>query len=498
MKRLLTVSVGTCVVLGIVSLLVFAPRKSRTRAMVEAAVAPPAPEAVVAPDVRVDQRRRRRLLPRYPGWWVAIGACLALGIVSGLGFWAFGLFVDPLEAEFGWSKSLLGGAVSISMLVSGLASPLVGRLVDRFKPRWIIFIGTAATVIGYLLMAGIQELWQFLALTAFLAFFRAWIFYVPFTTVVTRWFSRSRATAMGIATSGFGFGGLLFLPLTSELLALLGWRTTFIVIAAVVLLVIGLFAVLVHNDPRGRWAEYDALPAAPSLVAGDQGEGRFNSLSEILSAPIFWLVALGFSMFYFGQWAFLFHGPQVLQHGGLTTREAAVALAATGGLGVLVRLSTGAVLTRMMRLEYLAVGVLSIMAAALTVLAVGPAPVNVALFIVLWGIGSGLGPALEPLFVGRLFARGQYASVYGALDGIETVVSFPGPWLGGIGYDMQQSYVPALGLYSAALVIGAATFGVLPRAVQLRRRQIARSQQGIDGVQSVAEQRSPHLAPSAA
>jgi predicted MFS family arabinose efflux permease len=310
---------------------------------------------------------------------------------------------------------------------------------------------------------------QFLVLTAVLAFFRAWIFYVPFTTIITRWFSRSRATAMGIATSGFGIGGLLFLPLTSELLALIGWRGTFAVTALLVLVVIGAFAAFVRNDPPARWSEYEAAPAPLAGVAPEEGICRFGTLQQIYRSPIFWLTAAGFSMFYFGQWAFLYHGPQVMQHGGLSTREAALALAATGGLGVIVRLSTGAMLARLVRIEFLAAGVLGVMAVALGILATGTSMVSVPLFVVLWGVGSGLGPALEPLLVSRFFGRRHYASVYGALDGIETAVSFPGPWLGGVAYDVGHSYVPALALYAAALVVGAATFGLLPRAIDRRR-----------------------------
>jgi len=410
---------------------------------------------------------------RYPGWLVPIGACLALGIVSGLGFWAFGLFVDPLEAEFGWSKSILAGAVSVSMLASGLASPLVGRLVDRFQPRRIILIGTVASVFGYALMAAVQELWQFLVLTALLAFFRAFIFYVPFTTIITRWFSRSRATAMGIATSGFGIGGLIFLPLTSELLALFGWRTTFVIIAFLVLLVIGGFAALVRNDPPRAWTAHQAAPAPVAGVVPDEGLCRFTTLDQIYRAPVFWLMAVGFSMFYFGQWSFLFHGPQVLHEAGLSIREAAVAMAATGGLGVVVRLSTGALLARFVRIEVLAVAVLAIMAAALGILTTAAGSVGLLLFVLFWGVGSGLGPALEPLFVSRYFGRRHYATVYGALDGMETAVSFPGPWLGGLGYDVGHSYVPALALYGGALAVGAVTFGFLPRA--LRRQHTVAS-----------------------
>ena len=207
--------------------------------------------------------RFRSLRAIYPGWWLAIGTSLSLGLVAGMSFWAFGLFVDPLQAEFGWSGSVLGGAVSLSLLVSGLASPLVGRLVDRYQPRRVILIGSAATVLGYLLLAGVRELWQFLALMAFLAFFRAWIFYVPFTTLITRWFSRRRATAMGIATSGFGVGGLVFLPFMSELLSIAGWRAAFGIAALLVLVVNGLFVLFARNDPPQAMAARELANPTP-------------------------------------------------------------------------------------------------------------------------------------------------------------------------------------------------------------------------------------------
>ena len=404
-----------------------------------------------------------RLSAMYPGWWLAIGACFSLGVVAGMTFWAFGLFVEPLEAEFGWSRSVLGGAVSLSLLVSGLASQLVGRLVDRWQPRRVILVGSAATVLGYVLLASVQELWQFLALMAGLAFFRAWIFYVPFTTLVTRWFTRRRATAMGIATSGFGMGGLVFLPLMAEVLALVGWRATFVVAALLVLGINGLFVLLARNDPPEAWAGHEAPTGTGRAAAAAEGVYHFDTLRAIYRSPVFWLAASGFSLFFFAQWAFLYHAPQLLEHGGLSGRDAALALGLSGGLGVVLRLGSGAVLDRMVRLEMLAAGVLGVMALALLVLGTGASLPAVAGFVLLWGIGSGLGPALEPMLVGRLFGRKHYASVYGAMDGVDTVVSIPGPWLGGVAYDLSGSYLPVLVLYAVAFLAGGVGFALLPR-----------------------------------
>jgi MFS family permease len=408
-------------------------------------------------------RRTSQISGIYPGWWLAIGACLSLGMVAGMTFWSLGLFVDPLQLEFGWSRSLLGGVVSLSLLVSGVASPLVGRLVIRYKPRYVIIVGSLATGTCYLLLARVQQLWQFIFLIAVVAFFRAWIFYVPFTTLINRWFSRRRATAMGIATSGFGMGGLVFLPLVAEVLSVAGWRVTFLVCAGLVLAINGTFTTFFGNDPPQTWFGHEAIKEPSSLVTSPGHINRYESVQEIYRSPVFWFAAGGFGLFFFGQWAFLYHAPQLLISNGLSDRNAALVLGASAGIGVLVRLASGPLIDRLKRLEILAVGVLGIMALALLVLATGSSVLVLFSFALLWGIGSGLGPALEPMLAVRLFGSRHYALAYGALDGVDTVVSIPGPWLGGIAYDASGSYTPVLLLYAAAFVVGAVAFGCLPR-----------------------------------
>lgn len=404
----------------------------------------------------------------YPGWWVAVGTCLCLGLAAGMSFWTFGLFVGPLQAEFGWSRSAIAGATSLSLLVSAGASPLVGRLVDRYGPRGIILIGTVGTAAGYLLLSRIGELWHLFAVLGLLAFFRTWIFYIPFTTLITRWFTRRRATAMGIATSGFGLGGLVFLPLTAELLTAVGWRVAFVAAAALVALINGTFLLFVRNAPSAAWALREAGPGATTRALTD-GLWHFESVRAIVRAPVFWLLAAGFALFFFAQWAFLFHGPQLLERAGLTVRQAALVFSLAAGLGVFLRLSLGWALDRLQRFELVAVAVLGTMAVALLVLGLGTGTVLLAAFIVLWGVGSGIGPALEPILVARLFGRTHYGTVYGLLDGIDTMVAIPGPYLGGLLFDLTGSYGPVLALYGTAFAAGGGAFALIVRHAGQRR-----------------------------
>jgi MFS family permease len=405
----------------------------------------------------------------YPGWWLSIHACLSLGMVAGATFWGFGLFVEPLEHEFGWSRSITSGAISVTLLASGLASPIVGRLVDRFKPRVILAIGSAVTVVCYLALATIGELWQLLALLAVLAFFRTWIFYIPITTLITRWFPQRRATAMGIATSGFGMGGLLFLPLMALCITSVGWRETFLLTAALVVVINLPFLLFFRNDPSPKSLE--RLPGgALSAVSTDEGIFESETLNSVFRSPAFWLMSAGFALFFCAQWAFLFHAVPFMEDRGISARDAAVILSAAAGLGVALRLGSGFFVDRIQRYELLAVFVLLVMAGALIVAASGTAHGQLVEFVVLWGIGSGIGPLLEPMLVSRLFGRRHYASVYGAVDGVDTIVAIIGPWAGGLIFDASGSYVPVLLFYSGLFVAGAVAFVGVIAAVLARVR----------------------------
>ena len=114
----------------------------------------------------------RRLRHAYYGWWLLAGSVVAVALAAGTSFWSFGLYVDPLEQEFGWSRAQVAGGFSIAQLGAGFAAPLVGRWIDRYGPRRIILIGAVLTGASYLLLATTSELWQWFAYQSINAVFR--------------------------------------------------------------------------------------------------------------------------------------------------------------------------------------------------------------------------------------------------------------------------------------------------------------------------------------
>src|SRR5438034_8746617 len=92
--------------------------------------------------------------------WVVLATTTLVLLASGGVRAAIGVFIKPLEAEFGWSRTALSSAVAVSIALYGLTGPVVGRLADRWGPRWVLVIGVALVGIGTMLGAAVTQFWQ--------------------------------------------------------------------------------------------------------------------------------------------------------------------------------------------------------------------------------------------------------------------------------------------------------------------------------------------------
>ncbi len=406
----------------------------------------------------------------YPGWGVALGACLSLGMIFGATLWGFGLLIEPLEREFGWHRWVIAAAVTFTLLISGATSPLVGRLVDKFQPRLVIAVGSVGAALGFVLLSRVTNLWQFLVLLVIISFFRAWIDYVPFTTMVARWFPARRGTAMGIATAGFSMGGLLFLPVMAEIVSAWGWRTSFLAIAVMIIAVNGTFVALFSNRPPRKWSSYGIVAGREEGDEQTHGLLRFSALKETYRSSGFWLASAGFALFFCAQWAFVFHAVPLFGSAGFSPRAASIIVGASAGVGIIARIVFGALIDRARRLELLGAAMLLLTVCALAPLMAGVTPAAVGIFIVFWGVGTGIGELVEPMVVSRLFGLRSYGSVYGAIDGVETIAGSAGPALGVLALELTGSYNGVLGLDIAMLLLAACCLFLLTALARRRAR----------------------------
>lgn len=401
--------------------------------------------------------------PIFYGWWLLAGSVIAMALASGVSFWSFGLYIDPLEKEFGWSRAEVSLGFSISLLVSGLTGPFIGRWIDARGPRLAIIVGAALTAVTYVLLATTSELWQWYTFQSINAVFRQLMFYIPFQALIARWFDRRRGLALGILGTGFSLGGFVVVPLMRLVIDAVGWDGSFIFSGVVIVAVfLPMGVLLVRNNPTDVGAALDGEPAA-SQEPHEPRAFTGLTLGQTLRTPLFWVLALAMMLFFYGIFGWLVHQVPFFESVGVSRGVAAALVSIAAGLGILSRLAFGALADRIARLEVAAMGLLAFLMAATTTLMLDSGTAGIAVFLVFWIVGSGGGPLLEPLLLPRAFGLAHFGAILGTFGVIETVGMVISPAIAGAIFDSTGSYDWVLVMFLAAFGASLALFYVAAR-----------------------------------
>src|SRR5256885_11652562 len=161
----------------------------------------------------------------HPAWIVLGGVTLCMMAGSGLRS-VFGVYIRPMEAEFGWGRGALSGAAAISLLLLGAAGPFVGRLADRWGPRRVIVLALLLLGMGTIGSAFVQKLWHvYVTAGLFMALGAGGVALTTGSSVIARWFEGRRGLAIGIAAGGMSAGQLIVLPPAQAVTVYSGWRS---------------------------------------------------------------------------------------------------------------------------------------------------------------------------------------------------------------------------------------------------------------------------------
>ena len=184
--------------------------------------------------------------------WVTLGIAIAMRLVSSVERTASGVLVaylvDP-AGEFGWSRSVVGLALSLQWIFSGVFGPPAGWLGDRFGIRLAMVVGALLFIATSVLIGLVTVPWQFILYFGILMSASLAIFQVPLVSAVTVWFHRHLGVAMGLLQSAQGLANLLFAPLMVVMLTHLGWKLAFWVPGIVGGLILLLLARFFYNEP---------------------------------------------------------------------------------------------------------------------------------------------------------------------------------------------------------------------------------------------------------
>jgi MFS family permease len=307
-------------------------------------------------------RRAPLTLPFYYGWFV-LSLCFLTTLTSAGVRSSPTVLIHPLETEFGWSRALIASAISMNLLLFGIASPISGWLIDRYGPRRVMLGSLTLLICGVSGTVVMRQFWQFFLVWGVIVGLGAGgVGSVLTATVGNRWFVAKRGLVLGILGSASSTGQIIFLPLFMAMITYAGWRMGSMALIIVALILLPLIYLFMCDDPSEIGLEpYGAGQpgvASSSGVASLRGMRSRNAsitLREVVHTPTFWLLAGSF--FVCGGTANGLIGTHLIPHEidrGIPQIAAASLLGVMGGLNMVGTIFSGWMVDRVQPQRWLA------------------------------------------------------------------------------------------------------------------------------------------------
>jgi len=399
----------------------------------------------------------------FYGWWV-VGAAALVGLyVGGIVVYGFTAIFEPIVQEFGWSYAAVSVAASLRGAESGLLEPVVGRFVDRWGPRRVIFAGGLFISGGLFLLSNTMSLAMFYASYVLLAAGMSSCGMTVLVTGVANWFRERLGLATGIALCGFGLGGLL-LPLIVALIGEFGWREAFQILSVGALVILLPVSMVFRHKPEqygylpdGGSAERETEALQPTPESPN--ESRMTVRRAIKTKP-FWLLTVSFTLQTMAVITVVTHVMPYLNSIGIPRMTAGLMGTAIPLLSIPGRLGLGAMGDRVGRtqsavLAYVMMGLGALCFAAIPTLGIW----TLYAFLIMFGIGYGGVASLRPALTREYFGRGHFGSIFGLVIGINAFGGIVGPPVAGWFFDTSGDYravwvaVSVLSIAAACLVM---------------------------------------------
>ena len=199
--------------------------------------------------------------------------CVGFGTMLSLA-----VFLQPISADMGWSRSGVSAAATIDFLAMGFAAFFWGALSDRFGTRIVVLAGSVLLGIGLIGASQATSLWQFQFFFGVLIGIAAGSFYAPMVAVASAWIEHHRSLAVALVSAGMGVAPLTMAPFASWLITTYDWRTAMLVIG------IASWALLIPASFLVRPAPQAAAPATAADT--DAPEAQWTVGAGVADAAI--------------------------------------------------------------------------------------------------------------------------------------------------------------------------------------------------------------------
>ncbi len=349
----------------------------------------------------------------------------------------YGVFFKHLANEFNWSRATVSLASSLAFFIGGLVGIMAGRLNDRFGPRLIIAVSGVLLGLGYMLMSWVQAPWQ-------LYLFYGVIVGTGFSghdvvtlSTIARWFVRRRGMMTGMAKVGTGAGQLVMPILASVFIAAYGWRMSYVLMGAAVVVLFLVVAQFMRRDPQ----RMGLLPDGERHTAtSEQGptEGGI-SLRGAISTRQFWTISLAYFTAIYSLLTIIVHIVPHATDMGIAETSAAGILSVIGGISMLGRLAIGTAIDKIGGKRAMTICFVFLVTALLW-LQIATELWMLYLFALVYGFAHGGFYTLISPLTAHMFGTRAHGAIFSVVYFAGTVGGAIGPLLAGYIFDLTLSY----------------------------------------------------------
>ena len=355
----------------------------------------------------------------------------------------FGTMLPEVSREFGWSRGAVSSSIVVGLWVTGLAMPIVGRLVDRFGIRTVALPAIALFSLATASVALVPASWgAFTGLYALMGLAAAGQTPLVYAKAISARFDTQRGLALGIAMAGVGLGAALVPQFAQALITHIGWRGAYAGLGGLILaLAFPAVALVVGRPSRETYTERATAAPLPGLTG-----------VEALRTSRFWLLAVSFFLVAATAGGVITHLVPLLTDRGLSPARAAGLLSMAGLALIGGRMLAGYLLDRI-HAPFVAAGFFTAPLMGIVVLLLISRPEAAAVGAVLVGMGLGAEVDLIAFLLSRYLGMRAFGEIYGYFFAIFLLGSGAGPFVMGVSFDRTGSYQLMLGCAVVALAL---------------------------------------------
>ena len=393
----------------------------------------------------------------FYGWYIIAAGTLLLATCFGISY-SFSVYFPALQSEFSWNRAATSGVFSLYLVLVGFFSILCGRAIDRYGPKTVVLVMGVVTGISFILTAQVHALWQFYLSYSILLAAGTGGMYIIVMSTASRWFSRKRATAMGILGTGASLGTVVMAPVSAWLVENYQWRAAYMMtgILAWILIIPG--AMVLKKDPAEIGAEPDGYLYLPTGSSREPKKTTAFSIIEAIKSPSFSYLNFVWFWFSFCLYMVITHLVPRAQDIGLDPIRAAGVMSTLMAVSAASRVAGGMTADIVDKRKLLAASITA-MALSMVWLTSADQSWKIYLFAILFGMVFGGGDPSVIAVVTDVFGTAKIGTMMGILMISWGLGSAAGPYLAGYVFDYTGSYGWAFIVAGGGLLLS--TFTIL-------------------------------------